>query len=95
MKDVVNSMIDDIPFSSVREGLYCAVLLKEMVEIEDFKSEINSVKRQILTNIHAGQTITEIKIIIVREMRKLTNKLIVRKETCMNEMKDDSDDSSD
>lgn len=96
ISDVILDMIEEVPFKATRERLASGIFMKEICEIEDFKDELNALKRRLLSGIHEGLSIHNIKLLIIREIRQILNNLIDNKQKCLDKMEElcgGSDDS--
>lgn len=97
LSEILDDLITDVPFSSKRDELSSIILMKEICEIEDFREELDILKKILLRQIQEGLSIQNIKLLIIREIRKITNSLIIKKEECTEKLEkiDPGSDESD
>lgn len=61
---------------------------KKIKDLEAQIEELNELKSKLLRNINEEITIQKIKTIIIREIRKIINKAMFKRETCIDDLDD-------
>lgn len=92
--DVIAEMLDDVKYGPVEKRIWISIMMKEIKDLEAQIEELNELKSKLVRIINEEKTVQEIKTIIIREIRRIINKAIYKRETCIDDL-DDYETTSD